>query len=217
MNLISDNKANLISERAMNFPTPKRFTIAEYHQLTDLGFFKETDAIELIEGQFIYMAAKGTAHEVCLTRLNRMLLRLLEDRATIRCQSPITLESESEPEPDFAIVLNREDDYLQFHPRSEHVLLLLEISDSSLSYDQETKLKAYAKDQIQHYWIFNLIEFTLETYSEPYQKSSEEWGYRVKRIVLASEAIALPPFPDLILNLRNVFPNPSSENGRDSS
>jgi Uma2 family endonuclease len=195
-----------VAERVMEVPTLKRFTVEEYHQLTALGFFQATDEIELIEGQLIYMAAKGTAHEVCLTRLNRILLRLLEDRATIRCQSPVTLESQSEPEPDFAIVLNREDDYLEFHPHPEHVLLLLEISDSSLSYDQDTKLKAYAKSQIQFYWIFNLIESVLEMYSEPYQKPSEEWGYREKRIVLSNEAIALPPFPDLILNLAKIFP-----------
>ena len=57
--------------------TLKRFTLAEYHRLAELGFFGEDDRVELIHGQIVEMAAKGTAHEVCLTRLLRELPHIL--------------------------------------------------------------------------------------------------------------------------------------------
>ncbi|WP_445173139.1 Uma2 family endonuclease [Microcoleus sp.] len=57
----------------MSIATAKRFTRAEYHRLTELGFFGEDDRVELIKGQLIHMAAKGTAHSVCETRLAREL------------------------------------------------------------------------------------------------------------------------------------------------
>ncbi|GAP95968.1 predicted dioxygenase [Leptolyngbya sp. NIES-2104] len=190
-------------------PTLKRFTIEEYHHLTELGFFQEDDHVELIRGQLIYMAAKGTPHSVCSTRLNRQLTKLIGDQATLRGQEPIALPNDGEPEPDFAIVRNRPDDYLSGHPRSEDILLLIEISDSSLTYDQETKLELYAEDEIQHYWIFNLIDRVLEMYSEPYQKSASKFGYRLKRIALPDERVKLPQFSELCLDLSIVFPMPT--------
>jgi Uma2 family endonuclease len=67
----------------MNVATPKRFTIAEYHQLIQLGFLHEGDRIQLIRGELIQMAAKEMPHTLCTTRLLRQLDRLLGDRATI--------------------------------------------------------------------------------------------------------------------------------------
>ncbi len=125
--------------------TLKRFTLNEYHRLAELGFLSEDDRVELIHGQIVQMTAKGTAHEVCTTRLLRELPKLVGDRATLRSQSPIVLPPDSEPEPDFTIVQNRADDYLSSHPEPANVLLAIEVSDSSLSYDQEVKLPLYAE------------------------------------------------------------------------
>jgi Uma2 family endonuclease len=195
---------NLPTTTSSSQPTVKRFTLDEYHRLGELGFFDQNDRIELIRGELVTMAAKGTSHEVCLTKLIRELPKLLSDRATVRCQSPIIL-SDSEPEPDFTIVKNRSDDYLDSHPSSEDILLLIEISDSSLTYDQETKLSLYAEHNIQDYWIFNLLENVLEIYSQPYQKP-QGFGYRVRQVLLANEGTTLPHFPDLVLDLSKTFP-----------
>jgi Uma2 family endonuclease len=190
----------------MNSTTLKRFSLGEYNRLGELGFFSEDDRVELIHGQIIQMAAKGTAHEVCLTRLLRELPKQIGDRATLRCQSPIVLPLDSEPEPDFTIVQNRADDYLNSHPSPEDVLLIIEISDSSLSYDQEEKLSLYAEAGITNYWIFNLLENHLEVNSEPYQGLLGKFGYGVKRIILPNQAIAIPFSPDSSLNLSRIFP-----------
>lgn len=105
------------------------------------------------------MTAKGTAHKVCITRLLRELPKLIGDgfadaegvRATLRCQSPIVLPPDNEPEPYLTIVQNRADDYLSFHPELANSLLVIEISDSSLSYDQDVKLPIYAEAGISNY------------------------------------------------------------------
>lgn len=184
----------------------KRFTIAEYHRLAELGFFGEDDRIELVHGQIVKMAAKGKAHETCSRRLLRELSKLLGDRATLQNQSPITLPADGEPEPDFTIVKNRDDDYLSAHPTPTDVLLVIEISDSSLTYDREVKLPLYAEAGIADYWIFNLPDNCLEVYSEPYQTPQGEFGYRVRRVFLAGETIGLPGFSDLAVNLAQLLP-----------
>ena len=175
--------------------TPKRFTIDEYHRLIELGFLTEGDRIELIRGELIQKTAKGTSHTFCTTRLCRQLNRLLSDspletlreRAVIRGQNPITLPNYSEPEPDVVIARGRDEDYLAHHPYPEDILLVVEISDTTLDYDQTTKLTLYAEAGISNYWIVNLNAYQLERYSQPYQNIQGEFNYLSKQISLANQ------------------------------
>ncbi len=190
----------------MTLTTAKRFSLDEYHRLAELGFFHEDDRVELIRGEIIQMAAKGTPHTNCCRDLLEELARLVAARAKLQCQDPIILPSESEPEPDFAILRKRADNYRFALPNADDVLLVIEIADSTLKYDREVKLPLYAEAGISDYWIFNLVKNHLETYTEPYQDSQGNFGYTVKRIVLPNQAIALPCLPDLSLDLSKVFP-----------
>lgn len=129
------------------------------------------------------------------------------DRAIIRCQDPIVLPNHNEPEPDFAIARNRDDNYLSNHPTPEDILLVMEIADSSPQYDREVKLNLYAQSGISDYWIFNLLENQLEVYQTPYQKyQSKTFEYRQKQIVLTDETVALPGLDDARLEVAKVFP-----------
>ncbi|WP_392476133.1 Uma2 family endonuclease [Nostoc sp. C110] len=190
----------------MNVVTPKRFTIDEYHRLIELEFLKESDHIELIRGELIQMVAKGTPHTVCGSILCRQLDRLLGDRAVIRGQDPITLPSQSEPEPDVAVARGKDEDYLAHHPYPEDIFLVIEISDSTLDYDQTTKLKIYAEAAISDYWIVNLNVRQLERYSQPYQNAQGEFNYLSKQISLPHQSVAIPGFEDILLDLNRVFP-----------
>ncbi|MEC4818092.1 MAG: Uma2 family endonuclease [Scytonema sp. PMC 1069.18] len=191
----------------MTVVTPKRFTIDEYHRLIELGFLTENDRIELIRGEFIQMTAKGTPHTFSTTRLCRQLDRLLGDRAVVRCQEPIVLPSDSEPEPDAVIACGNETDYLAHHPYPKDILLLIEISDSTLTYDQTTKLSLYAEDGIVNYWIVNLIARQLERYSQPYQNAQREFSYMSKQISLPNQLVTIPEFNDVSLDLSLIFPS----------
>jgi Uma2 family endonuclease len=184
----------------------KSFTLEEYHQLTEIGFLKEDDHIQLINGELIEMVSKGRSHETCLRNLLRELPKVIKDRATLQSQAPISIPPKSEPEPDFAIIKNRDDNYLSSHPEGSDILLIIEVADSSIDYDQKVKIPLYAKAGIVDYWIFNLLDNCLECYSEPYQNKQSEFGYSSKRIVLPNQVISLPCFPDLQLDLSKIFP-----------
>ncbi|BAY64567.1 hypothetical protein NIES22_46660 [Calothrix brevissima NIES-22] len=190
----------------MNVVTPKRFTIDEYHRLIELKFLQEGDRIELIRGELIQMVAKGTAHTVCGSILCRQLDRLLGDRAVIRGQDPITLPNQSEPEPDVAIARGKDEDYLPHHPYPEDIFLVIEISDSTLDYDQTTKLELYAEAGISDYWIVNLKVHQLERYSQPYQNPQGDFNYLSKQISLPHQSVGIPGFEDVLLDLSRIFP-----------
>lgn len=195
----------------MTAVTAKRFSIAEYHRLGELGFFEPDDRIELIRGEIILKAAKSTFHSVCNSLLLGELYPLLRKRAIVRGQEPIILTDDSEPEPDVVIARNRSDNYLSSHPEPADILLVIEVSDSTLKYDRRTKLSLYAESEISDYWIFNLVDIQLEMHSEPYQKQRGGFDYRVKRVVLPNEVVVIPGFPDLSLDLSAVFPAQSGD------
>lgn len=183
----------------------KKFTIEEYHRLGETGFFPEDLCLELIRGEIVEMPTKKTPHSVCNTLLFQELIILLAKRATVRGQEPIILPSDSEPQPDVTIVKNKADNYLSSHPQPEDILLVIEISDSTLKYDQQTKLSLYAEYKISHYWLVNLIDKQLEMYSEPYSNLPGKNGYRFTQIALPNEVVKLPYFDDLSLDLSLIF------------
>jgi Uma2 family endonuclease len=190
----------------MTLAIPKRFTIEEYHRLAELGFFSQSDRLELIRGEIIEMSPKGTAHVTCCRNLLIELAVLIAGKAKLQCQDPIIIpHNNSEPEPDFAIVRQKDNNYLDRHPQPEDILLVIEIADSTLKYDREIKLPLYAEASIQDYWLFNLVENYLEAYKNPYQSSQGNYGYQMNQICLPNQCINLPSFSNLLLDLSKVF------------
>jgi Uma2 family endonuclease len=165
------------------------------------GIICEGERVELISGQIFTMAAKGTRHTVATTRLIEELPRLIERRAIVRCQDPITLPNNSEPEPDIVVARLRSDDYINSHPSPADVILVIEVADSTIKFDRETKAPLYATAGISEYWIVNLIDDRLEIYRQP-----EGNIYTSVQIVTPPRSINLPEFPDILLNIDNFFP-----------
>lgn len=190
----------------MVIATRKKFTIAEYHQLVDLGFFTEDEKIELIRGEIINMAPKRTPHSVCNSLLWKKLYQLIGQQAEIRVQEPITLPSDSEPEPDVVVAKLKADNYLSAHPVAEDIILVVEIADSTLKYDREVKIPLYAEAGINDYWIFNLVDKCLEVYTKPFSRQNGNFNYQTRNIILADKTIEIPSFSDVVLELATVFP-----------
>jgi Uma2 family endonuclease len=71
-------------------------------------------------------------------------------------QSPVRLDGFSEPQPDLALLRNREDDYTRSHPSPADVLLLVEVSDSRLKYDLDVKVPLYARFGIPEVWVVDV-------------------------------------------------------------
>jgi Uma2 family endonuclease len=146
-------------------PKIHRFTRDEYYQMADLGFFNPR-RVELIRGRIVDMAAQKDLHMVSLGLAQAALQKAFPD-CWVRCQGPLTLADDSEPEPDFAVVPGAPRDYLGLghHPKS--ALLVVEISDTTLVDDREIKCGLYAEAGIGEYWIVNLVERCVEVYRVP--------------------------------------------------
>ncbi|EAZ89431.1 Uma2 family endonuclease [Crocosphaera chwakensis] len=189
----------------MIITTRKQFTIEEYHRLIELGFFTADERLELIRGDIITMSPKRTAHSVCNSLLFGELYVLLKDKAVVRGQEPILIPPNSEPEPDVVIAQKREDNYLSSHPFPSEILLLIEIADSTLIFDRDVKLPLYAEAGIMDFWIVNLRDKQLETYTQPYQLSKGKYNYRSQQIYLPDDIINIPHFTNISFVLKPFF------------
>ena len=179
----------------------RSLTSADYYQMMESGIIREGEKVELILGQIFTMAAKGTRHTVATSRLLKSLLTLIGDLAIVRCQDPISLPNNSEPEPDIVIARLRSDDYVNNHPSPADIILVIEVADSSIKFDRDTKAPLYAAAGISEYWIFNLIDNRLEIYRQP-----EGDIYASIEIITPPRLISLPLFPEIILNIGDFFP-----------
>ncbi|MBV9926317.1 MAG: Uma2 family endonuclease [Acidobacteria bacterium] len=167
------------------------FTVAEYQRMGQAGIFSEDDRVELIDGEIVKMSPIGELHASCVGRLTQTLILLLRRRVIIWTQNPIVLDDYSEPQPDLAILKPRSDFYRQAHPRPEDVLIVIEVSDSTLGFDRKVKLPLYAGAGIPEAWVVNLPEECIEVYSDPaggeYQTArSYARGRRLQSHTLAS-------------------------------
>lgn len=155
----------------------KYFTIDEYHRMVAENILSEQDRTELIEGEVLYMSPIGSRHAACVNRLTAVLSTLLNNHAIVSIQNPIQLSQFSEPEPDVALLRPRDDFYASHLPTAADVLLVIEVADTSIDYDQHTKLPLYARSGIPEVWIVNLNTNTIFTYTQPsigeYQQQHE--------------------------------------------
>lgn len=144
-----------------------RFSVEDYHRMGEAGILPADSRVELIRGQIIDLPPIGTPHLAMVNRLNSLLAVALRGRDTVSPQNPVRLPDGSEPQPDVSILKWRADYYRRRRPAAEDVLLLIEVSDSSLDYDRTVKLPLYAESGIPESWIANLDEWVIEVYREP--------------------------------------------------
>ena len=195
-------RAKAPPEPQLDLKQLRRFTVQEYYQMAKAGILHEDDRVELIDGRVVEMAPIGSRHAGCVIQLINFLKMLLGDRATISAQNPINLGTFAEPQPDICLLQPRQDNYASGHPDPASILLLVEVSDTSLDYDKNVKLPIYARAGIVETWLVNLADNYLAIYQEPSLA-----GYRQVRIRHHGDTVALAALPDVTLKVDDILPS----------
>lgn len=178
----------------------KKFTVDDYEKMIQTGILTISDKVELIEGEIIQMSPIGLKHAATVIRLTNLLPSLFGNNVLISVQNSVQLNEYSQPEPDVVLLRNRSDFYETKRPTSEDILLLIEVSDSSLKYDQEIKIPLYANSNVQEVWLINLNNDTVETYRYP-----QTSFYQQKQIFTKNNQASCLAFPQININFANFF------------
>lgn len=144
----------------------RRFTVDEYHAMIAGGVFAEDENFELLEGLLVRKMTKHPPHWICTELVRNALQSLGLGGFFVHSQNPVTT-SDSEPEPDAALVRGALRDYRGGNPDPDQTPLVVEVADSSLYQDRTWKKRIYARAGIAIYWIVNLVDEQVEVYSQP--------------------------------------------------
>ncbi|MBA3438568.1 MAG: Uma2 family endonuclease [Pyrinomonadaceae bacterium] len=177
------------------------FTVAEYHTMIEADIFNEKDRVELWKGVVVKMSPKGKRHAAATDRATKVFIKLLGDRVIVRNQNPIVLDDLSEPEPDIVLAAPQEKEYTDRLPQPSDVLLVLEVADTSLKHDRDSKSTSYAKAGIVQYLVLKLKTSELIDFREP----SPE-GYRSYKTLRANETFSFVAFPEVRIQVSELLP-----------
>jgi len=176
--------------------TTVKWTVADYHRI----IAAEGRNAELIDGEIIEIAPEGESHAYSSDEAGEYLIYLLGDQAKIRQGKPIILPaSNSEPQPDIAVIQRLGQDYREHHPYPENIFWLIEYSDYTLSKDLGIKSKIYAEAGISEYWVVNLRTMELIVFREPTNE-----GYQ-SRETLTQGNINPLAFPDVAVSVARIL------------
>lgn len=163
--------------------TKYRFSLEEFERI-----FSGVRQVELIEGEVYQMSPVGSKHVFKVMQLGGLLTERLSKRVLVSIQNPLRIagnSKNSEPQPDIVLLEPPIEKYQNRIPEAKDALLVVEVSDSTLEYDQTTKKAVYAQAGIPEYWIVNLIENVLEIYREPTLE-----GYQTQFKLNSGEVVA---------------------------
>lgn len=172
-----------------------KFTLEQFHQMS---FFDEDSRVELMDGEIIYMSPIGRFHAACLKRLIR-LLEGLDKRAVLSAQDPLIVLG-SEPIPDITLLKYRDDFYANKAASAEDALLVIEVSDSTLEYDQKIKVPKYAKASIPEVWVIDVNENLIWVYRSP-----SHLGYQEVKTYRRDDTLTLLALPDITLAVNEIL------------
>ena len=184
----------------------RKFTVAEYYRMAEVGILRHDERVELIEGEIILMPPIGPRHAGDVIRSIRLFSRLDDARFVLQIQNPLHLAEQSEPEPDVMLLRPRSDDYTASHPTPADVLLVIEVADSSLDYDRAVKVHIYGRAGVPETLVLNLPEDCIEGFDQPGPE-----GYARHTIYRRGDQIRPVSLPDLELAVADLLPPPPAE------
>jgi len=156
---------------------PYRLSARQFLAMIDAGIFPEGAHVELLGGVLVEQMTKNNAHDFTVSRLGRLLARVLPEPWFAREEKSITLGRSWRPEPDLVVLRGPDDNYRDRSPTAKDIGFLVEVSASSAALDRGPKLRRYAAAGIPVYWIVHLSKRQVEVYRDPSGRGRSA-GYR---------------------------------------
>ena len=179
-------------------PRRHKINVHDYHQMGEIGLLEERT--ELVDGEIYDMAPPSSGHAGAVNGLARVLFTACGDRAVVSVQNPVRLDEFNEPQPDFSVLQPQADFYRSRHPGPADVILLVEVSKTSLRFDKSVKLPLYARTGVAEVWVIDLVGQNIEGYRDPV-----DGAYRTERVFAAGERVALALLPEVSIPLGGLL------------
>jgi len=195
---------------------PKRlFTREEYHRAAELGLFRPDERLELIEGEVMQkVSPQSRPHAMSIEAAAEALGKAFGAGYHVQQEKPISVPGANEPEPDIVVLRGSWRDYTQ-HPKHTDAVLVLEVADTSLAYDQRQKADYYAQAGILDYWVLNLHRRVLEVRRDP-ALIGDQYEYRTLLILTPGMEVSPLAMPQAVIRVDDLLPPAESEESEET-
>ena len=190
------------------FPNRIRWTRDECARLAEEGFL--VGRYELIDGEIIRKIGQNPPHRIAVALVMAWLVGLY-DPLQVQVQGPTDVASGdnryNEPEPDVAVLARPTTEIMASNPQPSDILLVVEVSDTTLRFDRTTKLARYARAGFPEYWVLDINGRQLFVYRRPQADGTfaEEKTYR------ESETVAPLAKPEAVVAVSSLLPSMMAE------
>jgi Uma2 family endonuclease len=165
------------------------------------GILREDDRAELIDGEVVQMAPIGDRHASCVINLTDEFASRSAGRYVVSVQNPVRLSRHAELHPDLLLLRPPRSRYASSAPVPDDVLLVIEVSDTTLTTDRRVKMPRYAAAGIPEAWLVNLPRHVIEVYAEPH-----EGRYQRVTVFRRGERITVNALPDIVIAVDDILP-----------
>ena len=177
--------------------TLAKWSIDDYHRMVEAGILRGRH-VELLAGEIVEMSPETPIHYTTAKRGAKYLEELLSGKADVRFNGPITL-SDSEPEPDIAIVRLPESSYNDRHPNPKDIFWIVEVAKTSLKKDLDIKAAIYATAKIPEYWVLSLSAKQIIVFRNPLT------GRYVEEQTIDEGTVTPLAFPNILVSVKRLL------------
>jgi Uma2 family endonuclease len=177
-----------------------RFTAEDFERMGQLGILPEGAGFELIDGEVVVMGPIGARHAWVVDHLVALFVKHLPAQFVVRGQQPLRgLATHWEPQPDLVV---QRGGGLEL-PTPRDAVLVVEVSETTVGYDRQTKVPAYALGEIPEVWVVDVTTDTIVVHRQPE-------GGRYTSIVRKThgETVAPEVVPELIVSIDDILGGP---------
>ena len=182
-------------------PPRKFWTRTECAAIREAGLLA-FEELELSEGDLISRMGKNWPHARGAAALLDWLNRAL-GIGSVASEAPIDVFPEdnptNEPVPDL-IVLARPTREFRNNPQPKDLLLVAEVSDSTLQFDLQTKCALYARAGVNEYWVLDVTGRRLFVHRDP-----REGRYQAVTVFGEHESVEPLAAPGRSLKVSELF------------
>ena len=178
-----------------------QFTGHQYRCMIETGVLGPEDKVELIQGEIRYMPPMSSEHSASIEQLDEWFQDHRRNDYRVRCQLTLHLGPDFSPDPDLAIVRRREQSVGGIDPQPADVLLIIEISKTSLQRDLGQKALGYARAQVPEVWVIDTAQRELHRLTHP-----SEQGYLNREVFHSNDTLTPQLLPQLAMPLSQGMP-----------
>lgn len=156
-----------VLSKMLNGYVPRRWTYDEYLRIASNGIIRPDERVELIDGEIVPTSPAGKRHSSVVLWLSTTFPERVRGRALVRVQNTFRLDAHETPEPDILLLKPREDFYLGREAGPQDAILVIEVSDATLSYDRGVTRALYTRFEIPDLWIVDVQRRRVIVHGEP--------------------------------------------------